>query len=39
VVAEDDYIMLYGRSSGTGNPAAPVVAGVVRINGSTLAEH
>lgn len=39
MVAEGDYVMLYGRYSGTGNPAASVVVDVVRIKDSKLAEH
>ncbi|WP_327349421.1 MULTISPECIES: nuclear transport factor 2 family protein [unclassified Streptomyces] len=39
VVAEGDYVMLYGRYSGTGNPEAAVVADVVRIKDGKLAEH
>lgn len=37
-VAEGDYVMLYGRYSGTGTPAS-VVADVVRIEDGRLAEH
>ncbi|MFD4758758.1 nuclear transport factor 2 family protein [Streptomyces sp. NPDC058439] len=39
VVAEGDYVMLYGRYSGMGNPEAAVVADVVRIKDGKLAEH
>ncbi|MEU9125187.1 nuclear transport factor 2 family protein [Streptomyces sp. NPDC048506] len=39
VTAEDDYVILYGRYSGTGSPKAAVVADVVRIENGKLAEH
>ncbi|WP_393076641.1 nuclear transport factor 2 family protein [Streptomyces sp. LN704] len=39
VIAEGDYVMLYGRYSGIGAPAASVVADVVRIEKGKLAEH
>ncbi|MGP8304252.1 nuclear transport factor 2 family protein [Streptomyces inhibens] len=39
VLAEGDHVMLYGRFSGTGNPAASVAADVVRIENGKLAEH
>ncbi|MPY52431.1 nuclear transport factor 2 family protein [Streptomyces acidicola] len=37
-VAEGDYVMLYGRYSGTGETAS-VVADVVRVENGRLAEH
>ncbi|MEU8935451.1 nuclear transport factor 2 family protein [Streptomyces sp. NPDC048409] len=37
-VADGDYVMLFGRYSGTGTPAA-VVADVVRIEDGRLVEH
>ncbi|MCL7493832.1 ester cyclase [Streptomyces sp. MCA2] len=39
VLAEGDYVMLYGRFSGTGSPVASVAADVVRIENGKLAEH
>jgi predicted SnoaL-like aldol condensation-catalyzing enzyme len=39
VIAEGDYVMLYGRYAGSGAPAASVVADVVRIEDGKLAEH
>ncbi|MEU2873818.1 nuclear transport factor 2 family protein [Streptomyces olivoreticuli] len=38
-LAEGDYVMLYGRFTGTGSPAASVAADVVRIENGQLAEH
>ncbi|MFF1834769.1 nuclear transport factor 2 family protein [Streptomyces sp. NPDC058231] len=38
-LAEGDYVMLYGRFTGTGSPAASVAADVVRIENGKLAEH
>jgi predicted SnoaL-like aldol condensation-catalyzing enzyme len=38
-VAESDYVMLHGRFSGLGQPAAWVVADIVRIENGRLAEH
>ncbi|MFJ3310934.1 nuclear transport factor 2 family protein [Streptomyces sp. NPDC086549] len=37
-VAEGEYVMLYGRYSGTGDTAS-VVADVVRVENGRLAEH
>jgi predicted SnoaL-like aldol condensation-catalyzing enzyme len=37
-VAEGDYVMLYGRYSGTGETAS-IVADVVRVENGRLAEH
>lgn len=39
VLAEGDHVMLYGRFSGHGSPAASVAADVVRIEIGKLAEH
>ncbi|WP_329565063.1 nuclear transport factor 2 family protein [Streptomyces sp. NBC_01361] len=39
VVADGDHVMLYGRFSGDGSPAASVAADVVRIENGELAEH
>ncbi|MGW7642273.1 nuclear transport factor 2 family protein [Streptomyces decoyicus] len=39
VLAEGDHVMLYGRFSGQGSPAASVAADVVRIENGKLAEH
>jgi len=38
-IAEGDYVMLHGRFSGIGQPAAWVVIDVVRIENGRLAEH
>jgi len=38
-VADGDYVMLHGRFSGIGLPAAWVVVDVVRLEGGRLAEH
>jgi predicted SnoaL-like aldol condensation-catalyzing enzyme len=38
-VAEGDYVMLHGRFSGIGQPAAWIVVDVVRMAGGRLAEH
>ncbi|HKC12041.1 MAG TPA: hypothetical protein VKI41_08400, partial [Vicinamibacteria bacterium] len=38
-VAEGDYVMLHGRFSGLGLPAAWVVVDIVRLEGGRLAEH
>jgi len=38
-VAEGDYVMLHGRFTGIGQPAAWVVVDVVRIENGRLAEH
>jgi predicted SnoaL-like aldol condensation-catalyzing enzyme len=37
--AEGDYVMLHGRFTGIGLPAAWVVVDVVRLEGGRLAEH
>ena len=39
IVAEDDYVMVHGRFTGTGRPAAWVAVDVVRIENGRLAEH
>jgi predicted SnoaL-like aldol condensation-catalyzing enzyme len=39
VLAEGDHVMLYGRFTGTGSPAASVAADGVRIENGKLAEH
>jgi len=39
VVAENDYVILHGRFSGIGRPAAWIAADVVRIEDGLLAEH
>ena len=39
IVAEGDYVIVHGRFSGTGRPAAWVAADVVRIENGVLAEH
>ncbi|MDH6128686.1 nuclear transport factor 2 family protein [Kitasatospora sp. GP82] len=39
VLAEGDCVMLHGRFTGTGSPAASVAADVVRIENGKLAEH
>jgi predicted SnoaL-like aldol condensation-catalyzing enzyme len=38
-VADGDYVMLHGRFSGLGLPAAWVVVDIVRLEGGRLAEH
>jgi len=38
-VAEGDYVLLHGRFSGIGQPAAWVVVDIVRLEGGRLAEH
>jgi predicted SnoaL-like aldol condensation-catalyzing enzyme len=38
-VAEGDYVMLHGRFSGIGQPAAWIVVDVVRMADGRLAEH
>ena len=38
-VAEGDYVILHGRFSGSGRPAAWVAADIVRIENGKLAEH
>lgn len=37
--ADGDYVMLYGRFSGNGRPAAMINADVLRIHDGKLAEH
>jgi predicted SnoaL-like aldol condensation-catalyzing enzyme len=37
--ASDDFVILHGRFSGHGLPAAWVVADIVRMEGDLLAEH
>lgn len=39
IVADGDYVMLHGRFSGNGCPAAWVAADIVRIENGQLAEH
>jgi predicted SnoaL-like aldol condensation-catalyzing enzyme len=39
IVAEDDYVIVHGRFSGTGQPVAWVAADIVRIENGRLAEH
>jgi predicted SnoaL-like aldol condensation-catalyzing enzyme len=39
ILAEGDYVIVHGRFSGTGRPAAWVAADVVRIENGVLAEH
>jgi predicted SnoaL-like aldol condensation-catalyzing enzyme len=39
IVAEGDFVIVYGRFSGTGGHAASVAADVVRIENGRLAEH
>jgi predicted SnoaL-like aldol condensation-catalyzing enzyme len=39
IVAEGDYVIVHGRFSGTGRPAAWIAADVVRIENGRLAEH
>ena len=38
-VAEGDYVMVHGRFTGTGRPAAWVAVDVVRMENGRLAEH
>lgn len=38
-VAEGDYVIVHGRFSGNGRPAAWVAADIVRIEDGKLAEH
>ncbi len=38
-VAEGDYVMLHGRFSGIGQPAAWIVVDIVRMADGRLAEH
>ncbi|MEQ5839050.1 ester cyclase [Paraburkholderia acidicola] len=39
IVAEGDYVIIHGRFSGMGRPAAWIAADVVRIEDGRLAEH
>jgi predicted SnoaL-like aldol condensation-catalyzing enzyme len=39
IVAEDDYVIVHGRFSGTGRPVSWVAADIVRIEDGVLAEH
>jgi predicted SnoaL-like aldol condensation-catalyzing enzyme len=39
ILAEGDYVIVHGRFSGTGRPAAWIAADVVRIENGKLAEH
>jgi predicted SnoaL-like aldol condensation-catalyzing enzyme len=39
ILAEGDYVIVHGRFSGNGRPAAWVAADVVRIEDGRLAEH
>ncbi|GAB2698782.1 nuclear transport factor 2 family protein [Kitasatospora kifunensis] len=39
ILAEGDHVMLHGRFSGNGSPAAMVAADVLRIENGRLAEH
>ncbi|MBM7043862.1 MULTISPECIES: nuclear transport factor 2 family protein [Rhizobium] len=39
VLAEGDYVILHGRFSGIGGPAAYIAADIVRIEDGRLAEH
>jgi predicted SnoaL-like aldol condensation-catalyzing enzyme len=39
MVAENDYMIVHGRSSGTGRPRNRIAADVVRVVDSVLAEH
>ncbi len=39
VVANGDYVVLHGRFSGNGRPAAWIVVDIVRMEGGRLAEH
>ena len=39
IMAEGDYVIVHSRYSGTGLPAAWVVADIVRMEGGILAEH
>ena len=39
ILAEGDYVIVHGRFSGIGGPAAWVAADVVRIENGVLAEH
>jgi predicted SnoaL-like aldol condensation-catalyzing enzyme len=39
ILAEGDYVIVHGRFSGTGRPAAWIAADIVRIENGRLAEH
>ena len=39
IVAEGEYVIVYGRFTGHGNPIASIAADVVRIEDGRLAEH
>lgn len=39
ILAEGDYVIVHGRFSGNGRPAAWVAADIVRIENGRLAEH
>ena len=39
IVAEGDYVIIYGRFSGHGPPVAWIAADIVRIENGILAEH
>ena len=39
IMAEGDYVMLHGRFSGNGRPAAWIAADIVRMENGRLAEH
>src|ERR1700738_2106324 len=39
IVAEGDYVIIYGRFSGTGRPRNWIAADVVRVVDGVLAEH
>jgi predicted SnoaL-like aldol condensation-catalyzing enzyme len=39
IVAENDYVIVHGRFSGTGRPRNWIAADVVRVADSVLAEH
>jgi predicted SnoaL-like aldol condensation-catalyzing enzyme len=39
ILAEGDYVMVHGRFSGTGRPAAWIAVDIVRIESGQLAEH
>jgi predicted SnoaL-like aldol condensation-catalyzing enzyme len=39
IVAEDDYVIVHGRFSGTGRPRNWIAADVVRVADGMVAEH
>jgi predicted SnoaL-like aldol condensation-catalyzing enzyme len=39
IVAEGDYVIVYGRVTGDGRPVASIAADVVRVEDGRLAEH